>query len=265
MTDDAPRVALVTGAAGDIGRSLCTLLGERGRVVAAWDVAERPGDHPARHWDVVDLTAEVSADTVARLDRLGPLGSVFHVVGGSDVAELSEADPARVPLEAFQRTVALNLLSAYVVVRASVELLRRATGDRSFTFVSSTNALGGYGAPGYSAAKAGLHGLTAALAVPLGRDGIRVNTVALGTTRTANYERIGIVLGQKADFERLGSLFPRGSVLSPDEAATALLSVGLENPALSGQVVVADAAQHVLRPRSRPRPAGTGTDTGTDR
>lgn len=254
MTSDAPRVALVTGAAGDIGRSLCALLEKRGCLVAAWDAAERPSDHPAEHWDVLDLTVDVPAASIGRLSRLGSLGSVFHVVGGSDLDELREADPANVSLEVFQRTVTLNLVSAYVIVRATVDLMRRATGDRSFTFVSSTNALGGYGAPGYSAAKAGLHGLTAALAVPLGHDGIRINTVALGTTRTANYERLGTALGRKTDFERIGSLFPRGSVLSASEAAIALMSVGLENPAISGQVIVADAAQHRVRRRL------TGTD-----
>jgi len=219
-------------------------------------VVDRPSDHPTEHWDVLDLTVDVPGASIERLSRLGPLSSVFHVVGGSDLDELGEPDPAKVSLEVFRRTVGLNLVSAYAIVRATVDLLRRTVGDRSFTFVSSTNSLGGYGAPGYSAAKAGLHGLTAALAVPLGQDGIRVNTVALGTTRTANYERLGTALGRKTDFERIGSLFPRGSVLSPAEAAIALMSVGLDNPAISGQVIVADAAQH--RVRRRPADIETG-------
>jgi NAD(P)-dependent dehydrogenase (short-subunit alcohol dehydrogenase family) len=244
-------VVLVTGAAGDIGRSLCAQLAERGCLVAAWDLADRPKEHTAGHWEVLDLTSDVPAVAVSALDNLGRLSYVFHVVGGSDVEELREPDPAQVSLEVFQRTVALNLMSAYVVVRATIGLLRRTDGDRSFTFATSTNALGGYGAPGYSAAKAGVHGLTAALSVPLGREGIRVNAVALGTTRTANYENLGAKLGRRTDFERLGTLFPRGSVLAPGEAAAALISVGFDNPAVSGQVVVADAAQHLLRPSPR--------------
>lgn len=245
---DTPDVALVTGCAGDIGASLCQGLADRGYLVAGWDKAPRSDGIPVAHWEQLDLTAEVSSATaVPALERLGPLRYVFHLVGGSDVDELAQDDLAHVPVEVFRRTVALNLVSAYIVVSATIDLMRRVAGDRGYTFVSSINAAGGYGAPGYSAAKAGLHGLTAALAVPLGAEGIRVNTVALGTTRTANYAGIGASLGRPTNFERLGSRFPRGSVLTPAEAAAALMSIGLDNPAISGEVVVADAAQRLLR------------------
>jgi NAD(P)-dependent dehydrogenase (short-subunit alcohol dehydrogenase family) len=242
-------VALVTGSAGDIGQSLCQGLADRGYLVAGWDSAPPPDGVPVAHWERLDLTVEVTAPAVTdALRRLGRLRYVFHVVGGSDVEELAQRDLAHVPLEVFRRTVALNLFSAYIVVGATIDLMRQAGGDRGYTFTSSINAMGGYGAPGYSAAKAGLHGLTAALAPRLGTEGIRINTVALGTTRTANYADLGDRLNRPADFERLGARFPRRSVLTPGEAAAALLSVGLANPALSGQVVVADAAQHLLRP-----------------
>ncbi|HEX4099732.1 MAG TPA: SDR family oxidoreductase [Pseudonocardiaceae bacterium] len=241
-------VVLVTGAAGDIGQSLCQGLSARGYLVVGWDIAPKPDSAPVVHWEQLDLTGDVSGAAVAALDNLGSLRYVFHVVGGSDVDELAQADTTMVPMEVFQRTVALNLFSAYVVVRATISLLRQSNEDRGYTFVSSLNAMGGYRAPGYSAAKAGLHGLTKALAVPLGMEGVRVNTVAFGTTRTANYSRLAEMLGRTADFEHLGTRFPRGSVLTPIEAAVALMSIGLDNPALSGQVVAADAAQHLLRP-----------------
>lgn len=245
---DRPDVALVTGCAGDIGRSLCQGLNDRGYLVAGWDKAPQPDGIPVAHWEQLDLTTAVSSPmAVSALDRLGALRYVFHVVGGSDAEELAQEDLAHVPMDVFRRTVELNLFSAYIVVSATIDLMRQAYSDRAYTFVSSINAMGGYRAPGYSAAKAGLHGLTAALAVPLGVHGIRVNTVALGTTRTVNYAKLADGHNRPADFERLGSLFPRGSVLTPPEAAAALMSIGLENPAISGDVVVADAAQHLLR------------------
>jgi NAD(P)-dependent dehydrogenase (short-subunit alcohol dehydrogenase family) len=247
VNDDA-NIVLVTGSAGDIGQSLCQGLSARGYLVAGWDIAPKPDGASVAHWEQLDLTADASEAAIAVLKNLGSLRYVFHVTGGSDVDELAQADPAMVSMEVFQRTVALNLFSAFVVVRATINLLRQANGDRGYTFVSSLNAMGGYHAPGYSAAKAGLHGLTRALAVPLGTEGIRINTVAFGTTRTANYARLADKLGRTAEFERLGTRFPRGSVLTPTEAAVALMSIGLDNPALSGQVVVADAAQHLLRP-----------------
>lgn len=246
---DRRDVVLVTGCAGDIGRSLCRGLDERGYLVAGWDSVPLPDGISLAHWEQLDLTVEMSSPAAGdALRRLGRLRYVFHVVGGSDVEELAQPDLAHVPLDVFRRTVALNLFSAYIVIGATIDVMREAGGDRGYTFTSSINAMGGYRAPGYSAAKAGLHGLTAALAPPLGAEGIRINAVALGTTRTANYANLANRLNRPVDFEYLGGRFPRKSVLTPDEAAAALISVGLDNPAVSGGVVVADAAQHLLRP-----------------
>jgi NAD(P)-dependent dehydrogenase (short-subunit alcohol dehydrogenase family) len=245
----SPSVALVVGAAGDIGRATCRLLLDRGLTVAGWDIRDRPPDLALSHWSTVDLSdGEVPDGLATSLDGLGSLRYVFHVVGGSDVEELAQPDPARVPIAVVRRTIGLNLFSAFGVIAATVDRLRAVGGDRAYTLVSSINAAGGYGAPGYSAAKAGLHGLVHALTVPLGRDRIRINAVALGTTRTANYADLAGQLGRNADFERLGGKVPRGSVLDPIEAATALVAIGCENPAVSGAVLVADAGQSMLRP-----------------
>lgn len=241
-------VALVTGAAGDIGRALCAKLTRTGFSVVAWDVAPAPAGVEVTTWQTVDLSAdELPGSLAGSLSTAGPLRGVFHVVGGSDPDELAQTDPALVPMDVFRRTVALNLCSAYAVLRATVGLMRASHGDRSYTFVSSINSLGGYGSPGYSAAKAGLHGMVRALAVPLGADGIRINAVALGSTRTANFARLADALGGRVDFERLGERTARGRILTPDEAAAAIAAVGVDNPALSGAVIVADAAQSIAR------------------
>jgi NAD(P)-dependent dehydrogenase (short-subunit alcohol dehydrogenase family) len=248
MTDDG-RVALVTGAAGDIGRSLCHKLVARGFHVVGWDIVPAADGVPVTGWQTVDLSGDaVPTRAAGALAGLGPLTAVFHVVGGSDTAELAVEDLTKVPLDAFRRTIGLNLTSAFAVIQATVDEMRKAGGDRSYTLVSSTNALGGYRAPGYSAAKAGLHGMVRALAGPLGSDGIRINAVALGTTRTANFVRLAEELGRRADFGRIGARIPRGRVLSPDEAADSLISIGVDNPAVSGTVLVADAAQSLTRP-----------------
>jgi NAD(P)-dependent dehydrogenase (short-subunit alcohol dehydrogenase family) len=228
---------------------LCRKLGTRGFRVVGWDVAPAVPDVPVAEWQTVDLSGdELPARAASALAGLGPLTAVFHVVGGSDAGELAAKDLTKVPLDAFRRTVDLNLISAYTVIQATIDEVRKADGDRSYTLVSSTNALGGYRAPGYSAAKAGLHGMVRALAGSLGSDGIRINAVALGTTETANYVRIAEELGRQVDFGRIGAKIPRGRVLSPDEAADSLISIGVDNPAVSGTVVVADAAQSLARP-----------------
>ncbi|MFI1990119.1 SDR family NAD(P)-dependent oxidoreductase [Actinoplanes sp. NPDC020271] len=246
---EGDRIALVTGAGGDIGKALCRRLQSAGLAVVGWDIASPPDDIDLLDWQVVDLSGdEVPTDAAERLVTAGRLKAIFHVVGGSDVEELSTKDLAKVPLSALRRSVGLNLFSAFSVIQATVDQLREADGDRSYTLVSSTNAYGGYRAPGYSAAKAALHGLVQALAAPLGADGIRINAVALGTTETENYRRIARELGREANFSRIGAKIPRGRVLSPDEAASALVAVGLDNPAVTGTITIADAAQSLVRP-----------------
>jgi NAD(P)-dependent dehydrogenase (short-subunit alcohol dehydrogenase family) len=244
---------LVAGAAGDIGQAVCRQAQEAGLLVVGLDIQPCPAELTVTDWHIADLTdGEVPDDLGEKVASAAPLRYVVHVVGGSDVDELREPDPARVPLDVFRRTVGLNLTSAYGIIRSTVAMMRAAREDRSYTLVSSANAFGGYGAPGYSAAKAGLHGLVRSLAVPLGHDGIRINAVALGTTQTRNYARLAEHLGRTPNFEGIGSAgVPRGSVLQAEEAATAILAVGVGNPAVSGSIVRADAAQLLVRPSTR--------------
>lgn len=247
------RRALVIGACGDIGRALTNALSCKGYSVIGWDIAERPDDSDVE-WGQVDICNDrlPTAALTAQLRSRGELAHVFHIVGGTDPEELKLADPACVPIEIADRTLRLNLLSAFTVLNVTLPIVRAASDDRSYTFVSSINALGGYGAAAYSAAKAGLHGLVKSLAPPLGAEGIRINAVALGTTATANLIRVSKAAGREVAIDKLGSLTPRGRVLSPEEAAAALIAIGVESTAVTGVSIVADAGQSILRP-SPPR------------
>jgi NAD(P)-dependent dehydrogenase (short-subunit alcohol dehydrogenase family) len=237
--------AIVAGAAGDIGRATCAALADRGFAVIGWDIAPRPDGVSVVGWRQVDL-----ADGDAPDADIPYLRYVVNVTGGADLGESTVPDLARVPMDVFRRTVGLNLYSAYGVIRATVNAMRATaqTHDCAYTLVSSINAFGGYQLPGYSAGKAALHGLVHALAEPLGRDRIRINAVALGTVHTENAVTLARDAGRDVDYARLGVRMPRGAVLNPDEVATALLSVGVDNPAVSGTVLVADAAQSRRRP-----------------
>jgi 3-oxoacyl-[acyl-carrier protein] reductase len=113
--------------------------------------------------------------------------------------------------------------------------------------VGSINAFGGYGAPGYSAAKAGLIGLAKALAAPLGADGIRINCVALGTVDTANLHRLAAERAQELDLTAVAARTPLRRVLTPQEVASALVSVALDWPGLTGSTIVLDNGQTLIR------------------
>lgn len=239
---------LVTGASGSIGRATIRAFAGRGLRLATVDRDPLP---PAEAELVAhELGADLTDDgAVARaLSAIeGPLRHVVAVAGGGDLEELSQGDPATEATEIFARVVANNLHTSFTTIRNAVPLLRDAGGDGSIALVGSINAYGGYGAPGYSAAKAGLSGLAAALAPDLGADGIRINCLALGTVDTENLRALESARGRPIDLEARAARVPLGRVLTPDDVASALVAMTLDMRGLTGSTVVLDNGQMLIR------------------
>jgi len=246
----ANELTVVTGASGSIGRATVRALTERRCAVATMD--KRPLPEPElplvlEHFEI-DLE-----DDVATAKALGSppasegLQHVIAIAGGGDAEELSEADPATEDIGIFSRVVASNLHIAFVTIRNVVPLLRQSSGNRSITLVGSINSLGGYGAPGYSAAKAGLVGLANALATPLGADGIRINCLLLGTVDTENLRRLAESRGESLDLAAIAARSPLKRVLEPADVASALVAMAFDMPGLTGAAVVLDNGQTHIR------------------
>jgi NAD(P)-dependent dehydrogenase (short-subunit alcohol dehydrogenase family) len=172
-------VAVVAGGAGSIGRVLSAGLADRGYRVVILDAAAeadqvaRDAGVEARRCDLTDHAAiRASVGDLERVDVL------VNSVGSWPRAAVDAFDPAE-----WDRLIRLNLSAPMYAVAALLPQLRAARG--SVVNLSSTTAL--RGAPtmiAYSAAKAGLLGLTRSLAVALGPDGIRVNCVLPGVLMT---------------------------------------------------------------------------------
>jgi 3-hydroxybutyrate dehydrogenase len=237
------RVVLVTGAAGSIGCATVRAFARRDfRVVAA---DRRPLPAPDAAVVARELRIDLADDDLAA-EAFGDLGFLTHVVavaGGGDVEELSQRDPGTESVATFRRVLENNLTSAFVTIRHSLPLLRADKGDRSITLVGSINAFGGYGAPAYSAAKAGLIGLTNALAAPLGRDRIRINCLVLGTVDTKNLHDLAKARGAELDLAAVASQAALGRVLSTEDVATAAISLAVDMAGLTGATVVLDNGQ----------------------
>ena len=240
---------LVTGASGSIGLATIRALSARGCAVATIDTQALPGTEA--ELVAQELTADLSDDAAvaAAVASIEPqLRHVVAVAGGGDVDELSADDPATEPTAVFQQVVENNLHIAFTTIRNVVPLLREADGDRSIVLVSSINAYGGYGAPGYSAAKAGLSGLAAALATPLGAEGIRISCLALGTVDTENLHALEeATRGRVLDLEAIAARAPLGRVLSPEDAASAAVAMTLDMRGLTGTTIVLDNGQTLIR------------------
>ena len=209
------RVALVTGAAGGIGRATVDALMRGGFAVAAVDLAlaDLPCafDAPfeAISADVTDESAVAGA--VERcVRRFGGIDCVVHLagaVGRGPLVEVSAAD--------WRRLLDVNLTSAFLLAKAAHPHLRDRRG--TLVLVSSANGLNGGSAlsgPAYAVAKAGVLNLVRYLAKEWGAEGIRVNAVAPGPVDTPMLARL-----PEATREALQQSIPLGRLASAGDVA----------------------------------------------
>ena len=180
--------ALVTGAASGIGQATAMLLAGRGAAVACLDVnadglaetaaaiGERALPIPC---DVTDLAAVEAAVSQAAAD-LGGLDAVANVAGVGDFT----GDVAEIAPEEWARVLAINLTGPFHVSRAAIPHLRAAGGGAIVNVSSQFGLVGCLAIPAYCASKAGLIGLTRAMAIDHTEEGIRVNCVCPGPVDT---------------------------------------------------------------------------------
>ena len=185
------RVALVTGAAGGIGRATVAALMRDGYSVTAVDLALAAlpcaFDAPLQQVsaDVTD-EADVVRAVSGCVEHFGALDCVVHLAGAVGKGPLVD-----VAASDWRRLLEVNLTSAFLLAKASHEALRARRG--SLVLISSTNALNGGSAlsgPAYAVAKAGIINLARYLAKEWGGDGIRVNCVAPGPVDTPMLARL---------------------------------------------------------------------------
>jgi|tagenome__1003787_1003787.scaffolds.fasta_scaffold20738094_2 NAD(P)-dependent dehydrogenase (short-subunit alcohol dehydrogenase family) len=243
---------LISGAAGGIGQATVDRFLASGYEVAGLDLSPsveslRPEPYRGKAADVTDherLPGEVSEV----LEGL----QLRHVVSLAGRVVEEERGPVdreyAVALEGFSRSVTLNLVGQFAVVQASLPGLLASDGDRSITLCSSVNALRGFGAPAYSAAKAGLIGMMHALATPLGRRGVRINVVAPGTTRTPLLEEEIRRSGDPGILERKANEIPMGRVGMPADVAAVIEALADRLTYVNDEVIRVDGGQLLAEP-----------------
>jgi 3-oxoacyl-[acyl-carrier protein] reductase len=228
------RVALVTGASRGIGREAAIALAGAGCDVAVHyrERADAAGE-AAREVErlgrrVAMVRADVSiADEVARLaEAVGrELGAVDILVNNAGVAHPRPLDALTV--DDFDRELAVNLRSAFLVTQAFLPAMRARRWGR-LIFVSSVAAqLGGVVGPHYAASKAGLHGMAHAYAALLAGEGITANVVAPALIDT---EMVRSNPNARAD------LIPVGRFGRADEVADAVVLLA-RNDFITGQTI----------------------------
>jgi NAD(P)-dependent dehydrogenase (short-subunit alcohol dehydrogenase family) len=217
------RRALVTGAARGIGLATARRLAADGARVAMLDVdevRELPPGGMALRADVADAAAVERA-----------VGEVVEAWGGLDVvipnaAVQLEGDDRvdRLSLEAWQRTVDVNLTGAFLTAKHGVRALERG-GVVVFTASPAGHYTIARGMHAYSASKAGIFGLVKVMAADLAAEGIRVCGVFPGVTDTPMNAAF---LADAPARDAMLSAIPLGRAGSPEEVAEVITFLASE-------------------------------------
>lgn len=181
------RVALITGGAGELGRAICERLASQDCRIVAMDISVRNGAgawqermQAAGHELTLvqgDVTCfESCADTITQVEEsVGPVDILVNCAGITRDAKLTNMDP-----DMWKAVLTTNLDSVFNITRQVVDGMTQRGFGRIINISSLNGEKGQFGQTNYSAAKAGMHGFTMALAQEVARKGVTVNTVSPG-------------------------------------------------------------------------------------
>lgn len=236
MSDTEQRVALVTGASRGIGEAIANSLAAAGHIV------------------VGTATTQSGADKIEQ--RLAPNGGgvVLNVADSESVKEalanIKERFGAptilvnnaginrdnimlRMKEDEWDDVINTNLTALYRVIKPSLRQMTRARWGRIINISSVVGSMGNAGQANYAAAKAGVHGMTRALAHELGSRNITVNAVAPGFIKTDMTD----ALTEDQQQAMLGQI-PLNRLGAPEEVASAVTWLASEGAAyVSGTVI----------------------------
>jgi 3-oxoacyl-[acyl-carrier protein] reductase len=235
---------LITGAASGMGRATARVFAAEGANVAVTDYVAEDAGKVAREIAVGGGSAEAWRLDVANPDDIAAVvGDVANHFEGLDIVVNNAGISVRGAIdeggydEAWAKGLAVMLTAHQRTIRAALPWLRQSKCPRIVN-IASTEALGATALhSAYSAAKAGVTGLTRSLAVELGRDGITVNCICPGPITTAMTARIPDE--QKAIYARRRTALGRYG--DPEEVAHMTLSLCLPAASfLTGAVIPVD-------------------------
>jgi len=228
------RVALVTGGNGGIGTEICKHLADYGyRVVTTCVDPEKEGIEAwqgqlrEQGYDIGWVQCDVSnfsactemANEVE--NEFGPVSALVNVAGITRDAFLHKMEQ-----ESWDAVITVNLNSAFNVTRQFVTGMRERGFGRIVNISSVNGQTGQFGQTNYSAAKAGMHGFTMALAKESAPKGVTVNTVSPGYIRTSMTDAI-----PEKVRESIIAQVPTGRLGEPSEIARVVAFLAAEESA----------------------------------
>ncbi len=191
------KIALITGAGSGMGRTTAVLFASEGAKVAVADISQQGIDETVREitangGHAIAVRADVSKSedvqrmVTATVEKLGAPTVVYNNAG----IEGESAYLSKMPEEAFDRVIAINLRGVFLGMKYTIPHMIKAGGGSIINQASIAGLIGIRGGAGYAAAKAGVIAMTRVAAVENGRYNIRVNCICPGAIETPMAVRI---------------------------------------------------------------------------
>jgi acetoacetyl-CoA reductase len=250
MPNKTPRIALVTGGMGGLGEAICIKLAALGyKVVTTYS----PGNTKAQEWldgmnkmgygfraypcDVADWDS--AAQCVATVVKeVGPVDVLINNAGITRDMTFKKMDKAN--WDAVMKT---NLDSCFNMTKQVCDAMADRGWGRIINISSVNGQKGAFGQTNYSAAKAGMHGFTKALALEVARKGVTVNTISPGYIGT----KMVMAIPQEVLDSKIIPQIPMGRLGKPEEVAGLVVYLSSDEAAfVTGANIAINGGQHMF-------------------
>jgi acetoacetyl-CoA reductase len=246
----ATRVALVTGGMGGLGEAICLKMAALGYKVVT---THSPGNAKAKEWldsmraqgygfsaypcDVADWSS--AAECVKKVsEEQGPVDVLVNNAGITRDMTFKKMDKAN-----WDAVIKTNLDSCFNMTKQVADGMVDRGWGRIINISSVNGQKGAFGQTNYSAAKAGMHGFTKALALEIARKGVTVNTISPGYIGT----KMVMAIPKDVLDSKIIPQIPMGRLGKPEEVAGLVAYLASDEAAfLTGANIAINGGQHMF-------------------